>query len=192
MKLLLHTCCAPCLVYPLSELRKESVSVDLFFYNPNIHPYYEHIRRKEQLVRFAEQNALNVVQPFDEEELKESEHAVLERRWNSYPEAQRCDRCYRTRLERTAEYASMNGYDAFSTTLLGSIYQNHARIVEIGNEMAERFGVAFYYRDYRTGFREGQQSARDQGIYRQKYCGCICSLNNSPIRDKILASMPMP
>lgn len=191
MKLLMHTCCAPCLVYPLQELRREeTIDVDLLFYNPNIHPYPEYWRRKEQLYRFAGQNGLTIVRLAEEDEPVECRFPALERIWSSYPEAQRCDMCYRTRLEMTARHAAMNGYEAFSTTLLGSIYQNHERIVAIGKAMAGHYGVDFYDRDFRAGFREGQRMAKEQGIYRQKYCGCIVSLNNSAIREKILASMP--
>ena len=72
----------------------------------------------------------------------------------------RCKKyCYRVRLEQTAKYAKENGYDAFSTTLLVSIYQNHQALIEVGNEMAKKYGVEFLYRDFRVGFREGQAKA---------------------------------
>ena len=78
-------------------------------------------------------------------------------------------------MEQVAKYAKDNGYDAFSTTLLVSIYQNHEAIIEIANEMAEKYGVKFLYRDFRVGFREGQAKARELGLYMQKYCGCVFS-----------------
>lgn len=67
------------------------------------------------------------------------------------------------------------GYDAFSTTLLISPYQNHEALKQIGEEMAEKYGLTFLYRDFRPGFREGQAEARELGLYMQKYCGCIFS-----------------
>ena len=40
---------------------------------------------------------------------------------------------------------------------------------------AARHGVTFLYRDFRPGFRAGQQEARERGFYMQKYCGCVFS-----------------
>ena len=83
--------------------------------------------------------------------------------------------CYRVRLEQTARYAKEHGYDTFSTTLLISPYQNHNALKKIGEEMAEKYGLNFLYRDFRPGFREGQAEARELGLYMQKYCGCVFS-----------------
>ena len=87
----------------------------------------------------------------------------------------RCEYCYKVRLEETAKYAKENGFDAFSTSLLISPYQNHLRIKEIGEELEEKYGIKFLYRDFRERFREGQGKARKKQIYMQKYCGCIFS-----------------
>ena len=88
----------------------------------------------------------------------------------------RCqDYCYPVRLEQTAKYAKENGYEAFSTTLLVSPYQKHEELKNIGEQIAKKYGLQFLYRDFRTGFREGQAKARELGMYMQKYCGCIFS-----------------
>ena len=67
------------------------------------------------------------------------------------------------------------GYDAFTTTLLVSPYQKHEALKQVGEEMAEKYGIEFLYRDFRPGFREGQSEARSLGLYMQKYCGCVFS-----------------
>lgn len=67
------------------------------------------------------------------------------------------------------------GYDAFTTTLLVSPYQNYELLIQVAEEMAEKYGVKFLYRDFRPGFREGQNEARALGLYMQKYCGCVFS-----------------
>jgi predicted adenine nucleotide alpha hydrolase (AANH) superfamily ATPase len=87
----------------------------------------------------------------------------------------RCLFCYRLRLEKTALLAAREGYEAFSTTLLISPYQNHELLKQIGEDLADRNGIAFLYRDFRPFFREGQRRAREQGYYMQKYCGCVFS-----------------
>ena len=78
-------------------------------------------------------------------------------------------------MDFAAKYASENGYDAFSTTLLVSPYQKHELLTNIAEEMAKKYHTTFLYQDFRPGFREGQQMARDAGLYMQKYCGCVYS-----------------
>ena len=87
----------------------------------------------------------------------------------------RCRYCYESRMEVAARTAKENGFDAFTTTLLVSPYQKHEIIREVGEQMAKKYGVEFYYRDFREGFREGQNIARELELYMQKYCGCIYS-----------------
>ena len=82
---------------------------------------------------------------------------------------------YTIRLGTAAKYAADHGYDAFTSSLLISPYQNHELLKAVGETMGKKYGVEFYYRDFRPGFREGQAKAREMGLYMQKYCGCIFS-----------------
>ena len=84
-------------------------------------------------------------------------------------------RCSKYGAKYTAKFAKENGYDSFSTTLLVSPYQNHEALKQVGEELAEKYGLEFVYRDFRVGFREGQTKARELGLYMQKYCGCVFS-----------------
>ena len=83
--------------------------------------------------------------------------------------------CYRVRLEQTAKYAKANGFDAMTTTLFVSPYQKHEELKKICEEICNKYGLEFVYRDFRVGFRDGQAEARELGLYMQKYCGCIFS-----------------
>ena len=168
MKTLLHACCAPCSIECVNTLRNEGIEPTLYWYNPNIHPFTEYRSRKETLVAYAESNALQYVLR-DEYGLRPFLAAVTPTLDN------RCARCYEMRLEGTARYAAENGYEQFSTTLLISPYQNHELLRETGENMAKKYGIAFLYRDFRPHFRDGQQKAREFGLYMQKYCGCIFS-----------------
>lgn len=168
MKLLLHTCCAPCSVHCVETLRAENVRPDLFWYNPNIHPYTEYRSRRDTLVKFAGDEGLELIM--------EDEYGLRTFITGVYGDLKnRCAYCYRIRLERTAAIAAEHGYDYFSTTLFISPYQKHEVIREIAGEAAVKYGVQFFYRDFRPGFREGQKEARERGFYMQKYCGCIFS-----------------
>ncbi|MDR0302761.1 MAG: epoxyqueuosine reductase QueH [Treponema sp.] len=168
MKLLLHCCCAPCSTSCLPALRGEGIEPDLFWYNPNIHPYGEYSLRSDSLIKFADNENLKL-KMIDEYDLRVFLDAVL-------PETgKRCQKCYSLRLEKAALAAAQDGYNAFTTTLLVSPYQDHDAIKRIGFDAAEKYGVEFLYRDFRPFFREGQQRARTAELYMQKYCGCIFS-----------------
>ena len=168
MKLLLHTCCAPCSIKCIEALRAEKIEPTLFWCNPNIHPYTEYRSRRDALKEYAKSINANLLLN-DEYGLRPFILAVSPD-FNS-----RCEYCYKTRLIETAKFALNNGYEAFSTTLLISPYQNHDLIKQIAQKIADDKKIAFLYRDFRKHFRSGQQSARALGIYMQKYCGCVFS-----------------
>ncbi len=169
MKLLLHTCCAPCSVYCIDTLREEGIEPTVYWFNPNIHPYMEYKARRDCLKEYT--SSIGVQAIFEENYgLRDFCKSVINDLEN------RCqDYCYPVRLEQTAKYAKENGYDSFSTTLLVSPYQNHEALIRVAEEMAKKYGVQFLYRDFRVGFRQGQAKAKELGLYRQKYCGCIFS-----------------
>ena len=169
MKLLMHTCCAPCSVYCIDSLREEGIEPTLYWYNPNIHPYMEYKMRRDTLKEYAESININAIfnENYGLRDFCKNVIDDLENRCSNY--------CYRVRLEETAKFAKENGFDTITTTLLVSPYQKHDEIAKIGTEIAEKYGLSFLYRDFRTGFREGQSKARELGLYMQKYCGCVYS-----------------
>ena len=169
MKLLMHTCCAPCSVYCIDRLRKEGIEPTVYWYNPNIHPYKEYEARRDCLKEYTKSVNVNAI--FEEDYgLKEFCKNVIDDLGN------RCvNYCYRVRLEKTVQFAKQNGYDTFTSTLFVSPYQKHEELKKVCEELAERYNIKFLYIDFRVGFREGQAKARELGLYMQKYCGCIFS-----------------
>ncbi len=169
MKLLLHTCCAPCSVYCIDKLRKEGIEPTLFWFNPNIHPFTEYNARRDCLIEYAE--SINVKAIIDNnyglDEFCKEAVKDLNARCTNY--------CYPVRFIKTFEYAKENGYDAVSTTLLYSIYQKHDFIKSYMEGLSKKYGIDFVYRDFRKGFWEGKKKAKELGLYMQKYCGCIFS-----------------
>lgn len=168
MKILLHTCCGPCTIYPLKKIREDNHLVYGYFYNPNIHPFTEWQKRKDTLLDYARDNDFNVIVD-DDYDLEGYLREVVHR------ESVRCRFCYTMRLRRVAQIARRGKFDAFSTTLLVSPYQKHDFIKDIGFAIAEETGVTFYYVDFRPGYREATEESRLLGMYRQQYCGCIYS-----------------
>ena len=184
MKTLMHICCAPCSVYCIESLRAEGIEPVGFWYNPTIHPYTEYRSRRDCLRDYAQQVNLTLIEQ-DEYGLRD-----FVRRVADHIEG-RCADCYAIRLEQTAAYAAAHGYDSFTTTLLVSPYQKHELIRQIGERLAEQYGIQFLYRDFRVGFREGQEKAREAGLYMQKYCGCIFSEEDRYIRNRPLKKPPV-
>ena len=178
MKLLMHTCCAPCSVYCIESLRNEGIEPELYWFNPNIHPYMEYKARRDTLIEYSKMININLIinENYGLREFCKNVVDDLDNRCSEY--------CYRTRIEETAKYAKENGYEAFTTTLFVSPYQQHEKLKEICKEMAKKYDIEFLYRDFRTGFREGQNKARELGLYMQKYCGCIFSEEDRYYRHK--------
>lgn len=168
MTVLLHLCCGPCTIFPLTSLRNQGLAVHGYFYNPNIHPFREFRQRIDTLEELARKTDLHV--EYDREYgLREYLRRVV------FHEEDRCPRCYAMRLEATARKARELGAEAFSTTLLYSRYQQHETIRTLGEKLAKQFGVHFLYEDFRVGWQEGIDSSIEMGLYRQPYCGCIYS-----------------
>ena len=190
MKILMHTCCAPCLEYPAKILLEEGIEFVSYFYNPNIQPYWEYEKRRDALEEFAELKNIELILSSPKENLMKKESLVNETIWKEKNDSKRCEFCYITRLDNTAKFAKDNNYKYFSTTLLLSIYQNHELIKKIGKEISEKYSIEFYDRDFRSGFRESQILARQDNLYRQKHCGCLSSLYKSALKDKIISNAP--
>jgi len=173
MRILLHICCAPCAIYPVNYLRQKELEIYGYSYNPNIHPYTEWKKRKNTLVQYAGEIGLELIgegaHSKDAYSMEEFLRAVV------FRENTRCRFCYQMRLQKTAEVARENGFDGFTTTLLVSPFQKHSLIKEIGEAVAEESGIPFYYYDFRPGFKEATARAKELGLYRQPYCGCIYS-----------------
>ncbi len=180
MNILLHICCSNCALYPIKMFKEDGHDLTGFWFNPNIHPHDEYISRLDSLKKLAGQwhtdihyieeytpedyfNKLGITAP-DDSDISDIP-----------PFPERCASCYMLRLERTAKHAAENGFDAFSTTLLISPYQDFEKLTAAGKELANKYNVEFHLKDFRPFFRDAMNLSKELGLYRQKYCGCIYS-----------------
>lgn len=177
-RLLLHICCGPCATWTVQHLTELGASVTGFWFNPNIHPYSEHERRREALATFAKEQEIPMVWEPGYEMV-----AFLQAVASDPQRGHRCRLCYRMRLRHTAQRAAELEHDAFGTTLLISPYQDLETIHEEGQEAARTYGVTFYFENLRRGFAEHHRLAEKHGLYRQRYCGCIYSEWESLVPD---------
>ncbi len=168
LNVLLHICCAPCANQCIDVLRGDGYGLTGFWYNPNIHPFTEYRARRNCLREYAASVELPLLER-DEYALRPFVRTVAE------DIAHRCVKCYEMRLYAAAGRAAADGFDAFTSSLFISPYQNHELLREVAERAASEYGVQFLYRDFRPYFRAGQERARELGMYIQKYCGCVFS-----------------
>ena len=177
MKTLLHICCAPCANQCVEVLRTDGFEVTGYWYNPNIHPFTEYRARRNTVREYAAAINLPIIEQ-DDYALRPFIREVAE------DIAGRCVKCYGLRLFAAAKTAADNGFDAFTSSLFISPYQNHELMREVAERAAFEYGVTFQYRDFRPYFRAGQDYAREHGFYMQKYCGCVFSEQERYLKPK--------
>ncbi|MDD4211870.1 MAG: epoxyqueuosine reductase QueH [Bacilli bacterium] len=169
-RLLLHACCAPCSTYVLEYLC-DAFDITIFYYNPNIYPEEEYLKRKEEFAKLGKYPLIEG--PYTPDSFYEDILGMEELPEGSH----RCFTCYRIRLEETAKVAIQGGFDYFTTTLSISPYKNSDKLNEIGQELAKEYGVPFVYSNFKKndGYKKSIALCREMGIYRQHYCGCVFS-----------------
>lgn len=173
-RLLLHSCCAPCSSYCLEETAK-ALSVTVFYYNPNLDCLEEYERRKGEQIRFLQETGLA---SFLDCDYAHGDFEEIARGLEGEREGgARCEKCFRLRLERTAAEAKARGFDFFATTLTVSPLKNASLVNEIGLSLEREYGVRYLPSDFkkRGGYLRSVELARQYGLYRQNYCGCIYS-----------------
>ncbi len=169
-KLLMHSCCAPCSSACILKLR-QAFDVTVFFYNPNIDGEEEYYKRQSEQVKFCKNFDIPVIEnSFN----AESFYRVTEGMESLLEGGERCFKCYRLRLEESANYAKENGFEYFSTTLTLSPLKNAEKLNEIGFELERVKGVKYLATDFKKGggYLKSIQLSKEYNLYRQSYCGC--------------------
>ena len=187
MKVLLHICCAPCACYPIKYLKDKGFDVVGLWFNPNIQPCSEFVKRMATVRKLEEIENIKVIY-FDsyQPELWLREVAFREEK------PIRCRLCYSGRLEMTAVVAKRGKFDYFTSTLFYSKYQNRELLLSVAESASQKHGVAFLNVDFREGWSEGIDISRRYNLYRQQYCGCLYSekerycLKGKPALEKVL------
>lgn len=178
-RLFLHSCCAPCSSYVLEYLRRYFV-ITVFYYNPNISMEEEYKKRVEEQKRLiAAYNRLTDrgyhIDVIEGDHEPEAFYAIAKGLEQCPEGGERCFACYELRLQKTAELA--HGYDYFATTLTVSPLKNAVKLNEIGERLAEKYGVPWLPSDFKkkNGYKRSVELSAEYGLYRQDYCGCVYS-----------------
>lgn len=187
--LLLHACCGPCSSYVLEYLSKY-FSITILYYNPNIYPEEEYLRRLNELKNFLprfpsafKNNVKFVEQNYDPEEFYSALEIKNHPEFADEPEkGERCRRCYEFRLKKAYEYAVKNNFDYFCTTLSISPFKDSEKINTIGRELCDSIKKTKWLpSDFKKkgGFKRSLELSEEYELYRQQYCGCVYSKNNT-------------
>ncbi len=171
---LLHCCCAPCAT-SVTERVIKTIKPVLYYYNPNIYPEAEYLKRLSELEKLARHFSLELIsEPYDENEFL----GAIAGFENEKEGGARCPVCFRVRLEKTAARAKREGLAAFCTTLTVSPHKNAAIVNAIGEEVAAARNILWIPSDFkkRNGYLRSCQMCRELDIYRQNYCGCRFSI----------------
>ena len=172
--LLLHACCAPCSSYVLEYLSKY-FDITLLFYNPNITPEEEYRFRESELQRLIGEMPLPIRVTVISDRYDPQEFYNIAKGLEELSEGgERCKRCYRLRLARTAKIAKERGFDYFTTTLSISPYKNAEWLNSIGEQEAAELGINYLFSDFKkkNGYKRSCELSEQYGLYRQNYCGC--------------------
>ena len=174
-KLLLHSCCGPCSTSVIERL-KPFFELVVYFYNPNIFPKDEYTRRAFEQSNYLEKLGIEYIQGDYEIDQYESVVKGLEEEKEG---GRRCLECFRLRLEKTAQMADKMNIGYFTTTLTVSAHKNSQLINEAGLKIAGRYNTKFLVSDFKKegGYQKSIEISKEQGMYRQDYCGCIYSKN---------------
>lgn len=179
--LLLHSCCGPCSSYVLEYLSKY-FNVTVLYFNPNIYPEEEYLHRlREQERIIAELPVENKVSLMESDYNYDEFLGVVEGFESEREGGARCDKCFRLRLQKTAQLAAKHGFDYYATTLSVSPHKNSQLLNAIGEELGERYGVRHLPADFkkREGYKRSIELSKQYGLYRQDYCGCEFSLRQA-------------
>ena len=172
---LLHTCCAPCSSAIIEAMMKNGITPVIYYCNPNIYPQEEYEIRKNECTRYAQSLGLEIIDAdYDHENWLESMKGL-----EGEPErGGRCLKCFKLRLQRTAEYAQQRGIKVITTTLASSRWKSLDQINEAGHWACLNKDVIWWDQNWR---KNGLQERRNQilkefDFYNQLYCGCEFSM----------------
>ena len=185
-RLFLHSCCAPCSSYVLEYL-SQYFEITVFFYNPNISLAEEYRKRVAEIRRLVAEMPFTHPVHIEEGAYDPQVFYEMAKGMEKVPEGgERCFLCYELRLREAAELAKKMQMDYFTTTLSISPLKNAEKLNEIGDALAEEYGIAYLNSDFKkkNGYKRSVELSEQYGMYRQYYCGCVFSKNQ---RDREIA-----
>ena len=173
-KLLYHLCCGICGIPGWEQLIAEGYEVIAFFDGGNIHPRQEMERRDAAAAQVAER----IGTPLLHEGYPVAQWQAFIAGHEDQPEGgTRCPLCFEHQLRQAARVACQQGAPYLCTSLTLSRHKSPQLINAIGAKVAADFGLNWVEKVWRKGggIARADGVAREMGLYRQTWCGCIYS-----------------
>ncbi len=173
-RLLLHSCCGPCSTVCIERL-KDEYDLTVFYYNPNIYPHEEYLKRKENQKRVCKHFGIEIL-----------DGECDEKKWLNFVKGleqereggARCEKCFEYRLNETAKKAKEGNFDIFGTTLTVSPHKSTNIINKVGKEIEKKYDIIYLEENFKKkdGYLRSINLSKELEIYRQNYCGCRFSI----------------
>lgn len=138
----------------------------MLFANSNIDTQDEFEKRLSEAKKLAAADGVDIESiPYDHDDWLRQVAAGYE----SEPEkGERCRRCFRYNLAKTAQYAAAHGFDMFTTSLTVSPHKISEMVFAASDD--PRFLKENFKKH--DGFKRCLMRSAELGLYRQSYCGC--------------------
>ena len=170
-KLLLVSCCGPCCVGVIQQLKEKGVNFSVLFYNPNIQPESEYIHRRDENKRICEEENIPFVElPYNPDAWKKAVKGLE----NEPERGKRCSICFKLRLAKAAQYAKENGFDTFTSVFGISRFKDFNQVCAAAKEVSETYHLPYDMTNWRKngGLEFAERLSKEKNLYRQTYCGC--------------------
>lgn len=170
-EILLHICCSPCSIEVIEKLSKDGYSIFGYFYNPNIYPFEEYIKRRDSVINYLKKKQIKFKIGDYNSDLYETTIG------NNFTGSNRCIECYKFRIFNSAKTAVELNIKNFSTTLLFNPHKDFNKIAKIAKRISKDYKLEFINPSLKRDYWGNKRKAKNEGLYFQKYCGCISSMN---------------
>lgn len=170
-RILLLSCCAPCSCAVIEKMAKEGKNFSVAFYNPNITPFAEYAKRRDENRRVCEMYHVDFIElEYNHETWLECIHG-----YENEPErGKRCSLCFHMRLKHVMTYALENGFTAVASVLGVSRYKNLDQVNMAADLASRETGCCYLDIEGRKNGMQEKRAAliRELNLYNQNYCGC--------------------
>lgn len=177
--ILLHACCAICSAYPIKLLQEMGYEVIVYFFNPNIYPESEYLKRLEAQIKLCENSGCElIVEEYEPKMFEPKMFEIISFGLEDEPEkGKRCTKCFELRLFQSAKKAKELAIENITTSIVISPHKNFELISNLGKTISQKYGINYLDIDFKKkdGFLKSNTIAKELGLYRQNYCGCFYS-----------------
>ena len=117
----------------------------------------------------------------EDEYTPEEWNKIIQGRESDSERSKRCRLCIQYRLERTLKRAVSDNFNAITTSLSISPHKKFTVLMDIAKQITQDENIIFLLQDFKKkdGFKKSVEFCKEEGLYRQDYCGCKYSMRKN-------------